>query len=145
MKHSTYTTVRAELQEVVDGIGNPKIVLHAHVNNMHPVIIPTRRVPHAIVQPIKKELDRMEAMGVFAKIEEPASWVSNAVKAINTNKQLRICLDSPALKNAIQREHFPMPHIEDVMEDLQDARVFSKVDFKAAFGKFLLARKLPKY
>ena len=84
-------------------------------------------------------------MGVIAKIEEPTSWVSNVVIAIKKKNHLRICLDSSALKNPIQREHVPMPHIEDVMQDLQEATVFSKVHLKTAFWQIPVAKKLPKY
>ena len=55
------------------------------------------------------------------------------VIAIKKDKELRIFLDLPAVKNAIQREHFPMPHIEDVMQKLQEVRVVSKVDLETVF------------
>ena len=58
MKNSTFTTLKTEFQDVFDGLGKAKILHHANVNKTHPVIMPTRRVPHAILKPFKKKLDR---------------------------------------------------------------------------------------
>ena len=44
------------------------------------------------------------------------------------NGKLRICLDPKDLNRAIQREHYPLPTIEDIATRLRGPKVFTKLD-----------------
>ena len=46
---------------------------------------------------------------------------------------LRICLDPKDLNKAIQREHYPLPTIEDIATRLHGAKVFSVLDVNKGF------------
>ncbi|KAM7310736.1 hypothetical protein ISCGN_007644 [Ixodes scapularis] len=45
-------------------------------DDAQPVVIPARRVPHALRGPFKAELDRMVAGDIIAKVQEPTDWMS---------------------------------------------------------------------
>ena len=47
--------------------------------------------------------------------------------------KLRLCLDPKDLNRAIQREHYPLPTIEDVATRLHGAKVFTKLDVRNGF------------
>ena len=47
--------------------------------------------------------------------------------------QLRLCLDPKDLNDAIQREHYPLPVIEDVATRLAGAKVFTVLDVQQGF------------
>ena len=49
------------------------------------------------------------------------------------NGTLRICLDPKDLNCAIQREHYPLPTIEDIATRLHGAKVFSVLDVRNGF------------
>ena len=49
------------------------------------------------------------------------------------NGSLRLCLDLQDLNRAIQREHYPLPTIEDVATRLHGARVFTVLDVAKGF------------
>lgn len=47
--------------------------------------------------------------------------------------KLRVCIDPKPLNKALKRSHYPLPTIEDVLPDLNRARVFSVCDVKNGF------------
>ena len=51
-----------------------------------------RKVPVALHDRVKEELQRMENGGVIKKQEEPTDWV-NSMAIVETPKKLRICID----------------------------------------------------
>ena len=49
------------------------------------------------------------------------------------NGEVRLCIDSTPLNKALQRDHFSMPTIDDVLPKLANAKVFSSCDLSSAF------------
>ena len=49
------------------------------------------------------------------------------------NGDLRICLDPRDLNQAIQREHYPLPTIEEIATRLERAKVFTVLDIHCGF------------
>ena len=45
--------------------------------NAEPSITPSRRVPTALGEKFKAELDRLESLEVLTKVDEPTAWVSS--------------------------------------------------------------------
>jgi hypothetical protein len=81
---------------------------------------------------VEKKLEEMEKDDIIEKTEGPTPWVSPIVvapqpKSPNVN-DVRICVDMRAVNKAIQRERHITPTIDDVIADLNDAKVFSKLD-----------------
>jgi transposase InsO family protein len=100
---------------------------------MAPVQHAPRRVPVALRARLKTELEKMEKQGIIASVTTPTAWVSSMVVVPKKNGKLRICLDPKDLNQAIQREHYPLPTIEDVATRLHGAKVFTKLDVKNGF------------
>lgn len=54
--------------------------LHLEIDKTVTLVInPPRRVPFALKDKLKSELDRLEALQMIRKIEEPTDWVSSLV------------------------------------------------------------------
>lgn len=51
---------------------------------------------------------------------------------------LRVCINPKPLNAALKRERYQIPVIDDVLPDLAEARVFTKVDLASAFWKLEL-------
>ena len=99
----------------------------------HPVQHAPRRVPVAIRDKVKAALDDLVKKEVIAEVKQPTKWISSMVTVPKKNGQLRICLDPKDLNAAIQREHYPLPVIEDVATRLHGARTFSVLDASNGF------------
>ena len=50
------------------------------------------------------------------------------VIVLTSNGKLRICIDLTDLKKAIRREHYPLKTIEDMTQQINQFKVFSKLD-----------------
>ena len=103
-----------------------------------PVITPTRRVPTALREKFKDELNRLEALGVIAKVDEPTPWVSSVVVTTKKSGSLRVCIDPKPLNAALKRERYPLPVLDDLLPELAEAKVFSTVDLRAGYWHCIL-------
>ena len=60
---------------------------------------PIRRVPHAMQQPLKKELEKLCREKILHKVDisEPIEWLNSFVCVKKANSKITLCLD-PTLK-----------------------------------------------
>ena len=65
-------------------------------------------------------------MGVIVRQKESTPWVNSMVTVTEPNRSIRICIDPKDLNLAIQREHFPMKNIEEVVAEMPGALVFKQ-------------------
>lgn len=103
-----------------------------------PVIHPPRKIPIALKDQIKTELDRMEQLGVVEKQTEPTDWVNSMVIVQRPGKKLRICIDPQDLNKAIKREHYPLRTVEEVVAEMPNAQIFSVLDANHGFWQIEL-------
>ena len=85
----------------------------------------------------------MEREGVIAKQIDPTDWVNSMVVVESPNK-LRICIDPKDLNKAIKREHFPMKTIEEVVQNMSGAKVFTKLDATTGYWQLKLDERSSK-
>ena len=83
----------------------------------------------------------MEQLKVTAPVDEPTKWVSQIVVAVKKLSELLVCIDLRSLNTVLRRESYQIPVIDDLLPDLTDARVFTKVDLASAFWHLELDRE----
>ena len=130
-----------EFPEVFQGLGCLPRKYHISIDpSVPPIIHPPRRVPHSKRDPLKKELDRMENVGIIEKVplNEPADWVRSLVCVDKPDGSIRVCLDPRDLNRAIKREHYPLPLVEDITASCAGATLFSTLDAEKAFYQIQL-------
>ena len=114
--------------------------------DIEPVIRPPRKVPIAMKEKIKVELNKMEQNGIIQKVIEPTEWVSAMVAAEKKNtEEIRICIDPRDLNQALMRPHHPLKTVDDIASDIPGATVFSKLDAKSGFWHIPLDDKSSFY
>ena len=83
----------------------------------------------------------MVQQNIIAPVTTPTKWVSSLVVVPKKTRKLRLCLDPRDLNQAIQREYYPLPTIEDVATRLHGAKVFTKLDARNGFWHVTLDEK----
>ena len=123
-----------EFKEVFQGLGCLNYEYDIKIDaNVPPVVHPPRRVPFALRSRLKAQLQKMEAEGVIAPVEEPTPWVNSLVVVKKPNGSLRVCIDPRDLNKAILREHYPMKTVEEVTGQLSSAKMSSVLDASQAY------------
>lgn len=135
----TKQKVLSKYLDLFEGLGDLGDPLHLEIDDtVKPVQIPPRRIPEIFKQPLKDHLRELEEQGIIQKVVEPTEWVSSIVVNKKSNGKMRLCLDPQPLNKALKRCHYPIPTTEEVLPDLHDANVFSKVDCKNGYWQVKL-------
>ncbi len=110
-------------------------------DNIKPTVLPARRVPVAMQQALKDELDRLQDLKIISPVTTPTNWVSQMVSVRKRDTSLRICIDPTPLNNALKRERYQMKTFEDILPELANAKVFSKCDLHHGYWHCVLDDK----
>lgn len=116
----------------IDFIDNPKFK-----------IIPARKIPYAIRNQVKQELDNMVKMGVIKSISEPTPAVSPML-VVNKGK-LRVCMDPTDLNKNIKRRIYPMKTVEEIAAKTNGSKYFTKLDCQKGFWQIKVSERTSKY
>ena len=107
---------------------------HIKVNKLiQPVKHAQRPIAVALRERVKEILNEMSDKDIIEPVTKPTELISSMVVVTKTSGQLRLCLDPKDLNDAIQREHYPLPAIEDVATRLAGAKVFTVLDVQQGF------------
>ena len=96
-------------------------------------VLPSRRLPVALQKSVKAELDTFVKRGVLILVEEPTPWVNQMAVIHKHNDKLRLCIDPQSLNEALMREHYKLPNLDEVLTNLNNVKVFSNVDVQEVF------------
>ena len=117
------------------------VQVQLHLNpDITPVTQPHCRIPFHLRQKVKEELQHLKERDVIERVNQPSSWVSPLVvapKPKNPN-DVCLCVDMRRTNEAVLRECHVMPTVYDVINDLNGATVFSKLDFNQDYHQLEL-------
>ena len=101
-----------------------------------------RQVPRKVPVNVREELKQQQ---VIAKVNHPTEWCFNLV-LVQRAKKLRICLDPVPMNKYIRQEEFHIPKLDEILPELNKAKVFSTCDAKSGFWKLTMkARYSPPF
>ncbi|KFM57554.1 Transposon Ty3-I Gag-Pol polyprotein, partial [Stegodyphus mimosarum] len=128
-------------QDLFKGIGN--LTGYTYHIKLKPEAVgkiePCRKIPLSLLNPLKKELARMEKDGIIKKVNKPTEFVNSLVIVRKKDGNLRVCLDPQYLNQNILREHYHIPTFEEISSQMSNAKVFSILDANKAFWQIKLS------
>ena len=124
--------------ELFDGIGTIKdVIIKLNVDDsITPVIQPPRKIPQAMVDPLKQEIERMMMLGVIRKLDinQATDWCHNLVLVHKPNGKLRVCLDPCTINKALRFNIHNARTFQDVTSSIRKITKVSKIDANSGFG-----------
>ena len=100
-----------------------------------PVVQPPRKMPQAIIKPLKKEIDQMLELKVIRKLEinEATDWCHNLVLVRKPNGKLRVDLDPCTINKALRFNVHNACTFQDIVSNLGTISKVSKIDANSGF------------
>ena len=115
------------------------IQLEVDTGDVTPIKQPTRRMPFAAREEVAKQLRKMRQMQVVQPSKSP--WSSPVVLARKKDGSHRFCIDYRGLNAVTKGDSFPLPRIDDLLDDLGNARYFSTLDLASGFWQIPVHEK----
>ena len=108
-----------------------------------PIKQPPRRVPLAYATEEKRAIDDLLAKGVIRKSTSP--WASPIVLVKKKSGAVRPCVDYRRLNELVKPDGFPMPRIQDCLDSVSGACLFSTFDLTSGYFQIPLREEdIPK-
>ena len=102
-----------------------------------PKRIPARRMPLAVRREVSKQLKNMQEAGVIQPSTSP--WSSPVVMVKKKDGSQRFCVDYRTLNSITKADTFPLPRIDDLLDQLGNSRYFSTLDLASGFWQIRLS------
>jgi hypothetical protein len=87
---------------------------------------------------LKEVLQKLLNAGFIYPISD-SEWVSPLVIVPKKNGKWRVCVDYSALNKATQKDHFPLPFIDQVLDNLSGKKFFSFLDGFSGYTQIKIA------
>lgn len=104
--------------------------VHLH-EDAEPPARPPYRLAWAEQEELKKQLQALLDQGLIAPSQSPYGAPVLLVK--KKDGTFRMCVDYRALNKTTVRDRYPIPIIQDLLDRLQGATVFTKLDLKSGY------------
>ena len=140
--HEELKSLLSEYKDRFDGIGKLKgVVAKIHIDgDVKPVVQNYRRQPILLERKIDVSLDKLLELDVIEAANEPPEWVNPLIPVHKEGTdEVRLAVDMRAANEAIIREPYKIPTLEDVVHDFNGCKVFAKLDLNKAYHQIELA------
>lgn len=88
----------------------------------------------AMKEIVETKLQKLLNVGFIYPISN-SQWVSPLVVVSKKNGKWRICVDYRELNKATQKDHFPLPFLDQVLDDLYGKKYFSFLDVFSGYNQ----------
>ena len=123
--HDVFAVEKGELGSVSE------VQHHIKTEDCSPVRQPPRRVPFSLRPEISRMVNEMLQAQVIEESSSP--WASPVVLVRKKDGSLRFCVDYRRLNAVTRKDVFPLPRIDDLLDQLGGKRVFSTLDARSGY------------
>ena len=99
-----------------------------------PVRQKERRMNPRLQMIVKAELEKLLQAG-FIRPVEITDWVSPMVLVKKKNGQLRVCIDYRKLNKCTEKDHFPLPFVNTILEEVAGYELYTFMDGYSGYNQ----------
>ena len=82
--------------------------------------------------------NELEELDIIEKTTGPTHWVSPVIVVPKSDADIRLCVDMRRANLAVKRERHPIPTIEELLQEMNQSKIFSKLDVKWSYQQIEL-------
>ena len=113
-------------------------------SDCHPIATKSRRYSKKDLEFISDEVDRLLGEGIIESSQSP--WRAQVVVTKDENHKQRLAIDySQTINRFTQLDAFPLPRINDTVNEIAQYRVFSTIDLQSAYHQIPLKNEDKPY
>ena len=101
------------------------------VSGIAPISLPPYRMASSELKELKTQLQELVDRGFIRPSISP--WGTPVLFVKKKDDTWRLCIDSRQLNKVTIRNKYPLPRIDDLFDQLQGAKVFSKIDLRSRY------------
>ena len=118
-------------------------VHHFTLDNYDPICMRPRRLHPDMNALVRNELDKMLEAGVIAPCSSP--WAFPILLVDKPDGSNRLCVKFRRLNERMPKDSYPLPNIDELLDSLGGAYVFTKLDLFSGYWQVRLSRECQKY
>ncbi|KAJ8899271.1 hypothetical protein K2173_017306 [Erythroxylum novogranatense] len=108
-----------------------------------PISIPPYRMTPVELKELKTQLQELFEKGFIRPSVSP--WGAPVLFVKKKDGTLRLCIDYRQLNRVTVKNEYPLPRIDDLLDQLQGAQVFTKLDLRSGYYQLKIAEAdIPK-
>ena len=120
--------------------GKTKAIQHfIYTTENNPVKQQPYRLPHAYWEEVKQEVKDMLAEGVIEPSQ--SDWASPIVLVRKKDGSMRLCVDYRKLNAQTRTDAYPMPRIEDILDQVGNAKFITTLDLTRGYWQVPVAKE----
>ena len=101
------------------------------IPDTEPISIPPYRMAPAELRELKAQLEELLSKGFIRPIISP--WGVPVLFVKKKDGSLRLCINYKQLNRVTIRNQYPLPRIDELFDQLQGSRVYSKIDLRLGY------------
>ena len=123
-----------------EDVGFTDLVEHRiHLTDDTPKAQPYRRVPPSALEEVKQHIEDLLQKGIIRPSSSP--YAAPIVCVRKKDGKLRMCCDYRQLNDVTRRDMFPLPRIDQCLDSLSGAKLFSTLDLASGYHQVAMAEE----
>ncbi|GFX07909.1 retrovirus-related Pol polyprotein from transposon 412 [Trichonephila clavipes] len=136
LRHVENRQIKKELEKLIQDYKPEKtastdVTMRIILKDEEPDCQHPRRLAFSERQEVNKQIEEWLNEGIIRP--SSSKYASTIVMVKKKDESSRMCIDYRKLNQKLLKDKFPLPIIEDVLDTLQDAKVYSTLDLRNGF------------